>query len=138
MPVISYNSKYKKNAQSLRKNMTPQEKHLWYDFLRTYPVQFRRQKQFGDYIADFYCSAVKLVIELDGSQHYSEEGLQNDEIRSHYLEAQGLTVLRYTNPDIERRFQAVCLQIDAFVRQRMKAGTSSTAFGGPPSPEGKA
>ena len=142
MPKINYNSRNKEFARSLRKNMTRQEKHLWYDFLKTYPVQFRRQKQFGDYIVDFYCGAATLVIELDGGQHYSDEGLEKDAERSRYLESIGLKVLRYTNADIDRRFKSVCEQIDLTVRERTSSTTGSA--GGPhpsasltPSPEGE-
>ena len=147
MPKINYNNRNREFARSLRKNMTRQEKHLWYDFLKTYPVQFRRQKQFGDYIVDFYCGAATLVIELDGGQHYSDEGLEKDAERSRYLESIGLKVLRYTNADIDRRFKSVCEQIDLTVKER----TSSAPSGhlplkgkadlirpfGAPSPEGE-
>ena len=67
------NSKLTRNAQTLRKNMTKEERHLWYDYLRSYPIRFQRQKVLGKYIADFYCAEAKLVIELDGSQHYTDE-----------------------------------------------------------------
>ena len=73
MPQTRYNNKYKPLAQKLRREMTEEEKHLWYDFLRELPVQVRRQKQFGDYIVDFYCSSAKSVRELDGAQHYEGE-----------------------------------------------------------------
>ena len=75
MPTpLSYDGRKKPFAQKLRRDMTPQERHLWYDFLKSYPVAFRRQKQFGSYIVDFYCANAKLVVELDGSQHYEEDG----------------------------------------------------------------
>ena len=125
MKIITYNEQNKKNAQNLRRNMTPQERHLWYDFLKTHPVQFRRQKQFGDYIVDFYCSAAKLVVELDGGQHFSDEGLKYDENRSKYLELLGLAVLRYSNADIDRRFKAVCEQIDLTVKEKTSSVTAA-------------
>ena len=88
------NPKLKKNAQALRKGMTKEERHLWYDFLKTLPVTVHRQKVIGSYIVDFYCASAKLVIELDGSQHYEEMGRQKDEIRDAYLESIGCRVLR--------------------------------------------
>lgn len=101
----------------LRKNMTKEEKHLWYDFLRTYPLRFSRQKVLGKYIADFYCAAAQLVIELDGSGHYTENGKQHDEERSAFLKEYGLTVLRIPNTDIHDCFRSVCETIDRIVKQ---------------------
>lgn len=106
-------------AKALRKNMTKEEKHLWYDFLRAYPIRFSRQKVLGKYIADFYCAEAKLVIELDGSEHYTEEGRQHDEKRTAFLNEYGLTVIRFTNLDIRDRFQGVCLYIDCVVKQHI-------------------
>ncbi len=91
--------------------MTKQEKHLWYDFLKKLPMTFNRQKVIGDYIVDFYCASKKLVIELDGAQHYDKEGLKKDLIRDEYLKSLGLTVLRYTNADINKNFDNVCRDI---------------------------
>lgn len=99
------------NAQNLRKNMTKEERHLWYDFLKTLPVSVRRQKVFGHYIVDFYIPDAKLVIELDGSQHYEEQGKSEDVQRDEYLNSLGLTVLRYSNADVNARFAAVCEEI---------------------------
>ena len=114
-----YNENNKPLAQKLRKNMTPQERQLWYRFLSGYPVRFRRQKQFGRYIVDFYCSAAKIILEIDGGQHYSEEGMEKDRVRTAYLEGLGLKVLRVSNADIEREFRAVCEWIDQNVKWRM-------------------
>ena len=110
------------NAQTLRKNMTKEERHLWYDFLKTYPVQFRRQYAIGNYITDFYCYKVKLVVELDGSQHYSLQEQQYDQQRTAFLESQGLTVMRFSNLDVLRRFSGVCEQIDLYVKSKMNEG----------------
>ena len=88
--------------------MTKYEKHLWYDFLRDYPVRFQRQKAIGRYIADFYCAKAKLIVELDGSGHYEEAQELYDKERTEYLERMGLHVLRFTNLDIARRFRGVC------------------------------
>ena len=107
----SANSKLKGNAQKLRRDMTDEEKHLWYDFLKNLPVQVNRQKVIGNYIVDFYCAKVKTVIEIDGSQHYENEGLEKDRQRDEYLQSLGLTVLRYTNLDINLRFENVCQDI---------------------------
>ena len=95
-------------ARMLRKNMTKEERHLWYDFLRGYPIRFSRQKILGRYIVDFYCAAAKLVVELDGSQHYEEKGLEQDAKRTKYLEGYGLTVVRIINHDVNKNFRGVC------------------------------
>ena len=106
-------------AKMLRKNMTKEEKHLWYDFLRTYPVRFSRQKVLGRYIADFYCAKAKLVIELDGSGHYTDQGKQHDEERTVFLEEYGLTVIRIPNTEIYKNFRGVCEHIDCLVEQSL-------------------
>ena len=91
--------------------MTDEEKHLWYDFLKSLPVRFNRQKVIGKYIVDFYCAQSKIVIEIDGSQHYEDKGRKEDKQRDSYLQSLGLTVLRYTNLDINLRFKDVCQDI---------------------------
>ena len=115
--------KYNKNiiptAKMLRKNMTKEEKHLWYDFLRTYPIRFSRQKVLGRYIADFYCAKANLIIELDGSGHYTEEGKQYDEERNSFLEKYKLTVIRIPNTEIHNNFRGVCEEIDLLVKQSL-------------------
>ena len=98
-------------SKALRKNMTKEERRLWYDFLKSLPVTINRQKIMGNYIVDFYCSYAKLVIELDGSQHYEDKGKNDDIIRDEYLSGLGLKVLRYSNLDINRRFKDVCEEI---------------------------
>ena len=103
-------------AKALRKNMTPWERKLWYDFLRTYPVRFQRQKAIGNYIADFYCAKARLVIELDGGGHYAAEQAEKDQIRARALESMDLTVLRICNLDIDRNFDGVCQQVDLTVQ----------------------
>jgi len=103
-------------AKDLRKNMTQEERHLWYDFLRTYPMRFTRQKVLGNFIADFYCAQAGVVIELDGSQHYCEDGLTYDEKRTQFLHQYNLTVLRIPNNEITRNFAGVCEWIDHEVR----------------------
>ncbi len=104
--------KLKGFSRSLRKNATPQENKLWYEMLRTYPVRFNRQRIIGEYIVDFYCDKAKLVVEIDGSQHYEEKGTAKDIERDAYLESLGLKVLRFSNFDINKNFYEVCTVID--------------------------
>ena len=106
-------------AKQLRKEMTKEERHLWYDFLRTYPVRFSRQKVLGKYIVDFYSAKAKLVIELDGSQHYEAEQMQKDTERTAFLENYGLTVIRIPNNRVNQNFHGVCEYIDAVVNQSL-------------------
>ena len=106
-------------AKQLRKEMTKEERHLWYDFLRTYPVRFSRQKVLGKYIADFYSAEAKLVIELDGSQHYEVGNMEKDCERTKFLENYGLTVIRIPNNEVSKNFRDVCEYIDAAVRQSL-------------------
>ena len=103
-------------AKELRKNMTPWERKLWYEFLRKYPLRFQRQKAIGNYIVDFYCAKVGLVIELDGGGHYTAEQMENDDLRTKALNRMNLTVVRFCNLDIDRNFRGVCEQIDLTVR----------------------
>ena len=107
-----YNKENIPLAKSLRKNMTPWERKLWYEFLKNYPLRFQRQKAIGNYIVDFYCAKVGLVIELDGGGHYTEEQTEKDNIRSKDLENMKLTVIRICNLDIDRNFRGVCEHID--------------------------
>ena len=95
-------------AQKLRKQMTKEEVTLWSRFLKYLPVTVRRQKVFGPYIVDFYIAEKKLAIEIDGSQHYEDEGKRADELRDQYLAERGITVLRYSNNDINENYKAVC------------------------------
>ena len=106
-------------AKQLRREMTKEERHLWYDFLRTHPARFSRQKVLGKYIADFYSAKAKLVIELDGSQHYEEAAMEKDVRRTAFLRNYGLTVIRIPNNEVSRNFRGVCEYIDAAVRQSL-------------------
>ncbi len=106
-------------AKHLRKEMTKEERHLWYDFLRSYPVHFSRQKVLGKYIADFYSAEAKLVIELDGSLHYEDESTDKDAERTAFLEGYGLRVLRIPNNEVSRNFYGVCEYIDAACKQSL-------------------
>lgn len=106
------------NARRLRREMTPHERKLWYLFLRKYPVKIYKQRIIGKFIVDFYCASAKLVIELDGSQHYEEQAMVYDQERSIFLESLGLRVIRFSNRDIDREFSAVCDQIDQIIKER--------------------
>ena len=109
--IYSYNKNLRGNAQSLRKHMTPEEKRLWYDFLKTLPLTVNRQKAIGNYIVDFFIASKRIAIELDGIQHGEEENRIADEKRDADLNALGITVLRYRNEDINTRFDFVCKDI---------------------------
>ena len=106
-------------AQHLRTNATKEENALWYQYLRRYPVQFRRQCPFGRYIVDFYCAKALLVVELDGSQHYEPEGAGKDFVRTQYLESLGIEVLRFSNREVHENFPGVCQAIDQAVNRRI-------------------
>jgi len=107
-------------AKILRRNMTRQEKHLWYDFLKDYPVKIYKQRIIDNYITDFYCHSARLVIELDGSQHYTKQGKLRDETRTLTLEKYGLCILRFSNKDIDEKFEGVCRMIDKTINERLK------------------
>lgn len=115
---MKHNSNLTPYAQELRKNMTEQEEKLWYAYLRTHPIQFRRQVTVGPYILDFYCAAAKLAVELDGSQHYEKDGKRHDAIRTEYLNSLGIEVLRFPNSDVMNNLPGVCRKIDLTVKER--------------------
>ena len=106
-------------AKMLRKNMTKEERHLWYDYLKGHPVRFNRQKVLGKYIADFYSAQARIVIELDGSGHYSEQGQKRDVVRTAFLESYGLTVIRIPNADVNTNFRGVCEYLDRVIEQSL-------------------
>ena len=106
-------------AKQLRKEMTKEERHLWYDFLRTYPVRFSRQKVLGKYIADFYSAEAKMVIELDGSQHHEDGNAEKDAERTAFLKGYGLSVIRIPNNEVSKNFCGVCEYIDNAVKQSL-------------------
>ena len=105
-------------SQKLRKNQTKEEAKLWYQFLRKYSAQFRRQYKIGNYIVDFYCHQAKLAVELDGSGHYEPEQMRKDWERTQYINQQGVMVLRFTNTDVQQNFYGVCSCIDQTVKSR--------------------
>jgi very-short-patch-repair endonuclease len=142
-----YNHKLVGNSQKLRENMTREEKHLWYDFLKDLNVTVHRQKIIGNYIVDFYCPIFNFVIELDGSQHYYDDGIEKDKERDNYLKSLGIKVLRYSNLDVNKNFEGVCNDILMYMKNVIdnnlsdtlsgtSSDTSSTASG-PPSPQGE-
>ena len=108
-------------AKLLRKNATPQENKLWYQFLNKYPLRFQRQKAIGKYIADFYCAKARLVVELDGRGHEMSKQIEHDEHRTQYLESVGLQVLRFRNKDIDTNFAGVCSYIDKTVKEQINS-----------------
>ena len=110
-PFIPYRRSLKRSAQSLRRDPTPAERKLWFEFLRNLPVRFTRQKPLGRYIADFYCPSRLLVIEADGDSHFTESGAQHDAGRTAALEAQGIRVLRVTNLEVMEEFEGACQRI---------------------------
>ena len=113
-------------AKELRKNMTPWERKLWFEFLRYHPVRFQRQKAIGDHIVDFYCAKARLVVELDGGGHYTEEQEERDAVRTNKLEAMGLSVLRICNLDIDNNFNGACEYIEQAVRRSLPRSASLT------------
>ena len=113
---LYYNGGNISKAKRLRKYATPQENHLWYDFLRHYPVRFQRQKAIDQFIADFYCHSAKLIIEIDGSQHYEPNAKQYDDFRTEKLQEYDLTVIRFTNQQVDKNFSGVCTFIDKTVQ----------------------
>ena len=114
-----YNLSLIDNARELRKNMTEEERKLWYCFLRYYPVKFVRQRPIGHYIADFYCSKAKLVVEVDGIQHYDEDAMRYDIKRTREMNKYGAEVIRFSNDEINKEFEDVCYAIDEAVKDRI-------------------
>jgi len=109
--VYKYNKNLVSNAQALRKNMTPEEKHLWYDFLKKLPCTVNRQKNIGNFIVDFFIASKRIVIEIDGLQHKLKENVEADSSRDEELQRLGITVLRYSNADVNYNFNNVCEDI---------------------------
>ena len=123
--MIEYNKSNIPLAKALRKNMTPWEQKLWYRFLRNYPIRFQRQKSIGNYIVDFYCAKARLIVELDGSGHYTKKQTKKDAERTKELKDNGLTVLRICNLDIDRNFGGVCEYIDLIVKKSLPQSFAS-------------
>ncbi len=116
---LEYNKENIKHAKQLRKNATDEEKKLWYGFLSKYEIRFQRQKAIDNFIADFFCSKANIVIELDGSQHYTKEGKEKDDIRTEILEEYGIAVIRIKNRQVRENFNNVCVYIDRIVKKKI-------------------
>ena len=108
---IPYRRDLKRSSQSLRRDPSPAERKLWYEFLRALPTKFTRQKPLGHYIADFYCASERLAIEVDGDSHYSDGAQQYDERRTMQIQAEGVKVVRFTNAEVMQDFEGVCAAI---------------------------
>ncbi len=130
--MLNYNKDLIKRAKELRKTMTPWEIKLWTCFLRNYPVRFQRQKVIDNYIVDFYCAKARMVIELDGGGHYTEEQQKYDDERTEILKKYKLQVIRICNIDIDNNFDNVCEHIDREVKKSLPQSATQTA----PSSEG--
>ena len=118
--TIPKDNRQLENARRLRREMTTHERKLWYLFLRKYPVKIYKQRIIGRFIVDFYCASARLVIELDGSQHYEPQSMAYDTERSTFLSVLGLEVLRFSNREIDRDFRGVCDQIDITIQNRLQ------------------
>ena len=114
--------------------MTKQEKRLWYDYMAKHTVRWYKQRIIDNFIVDFYCSKAKLVVELDGSQHFTEQGEAYDKERTAILESYGIKVVRFSNYDVDSNFEGVCLEIDRIVKERLKQPpqTKSAILPAPP------
>ncbi len=116
---MQHNRKLTSRAQELRKQMTKEERRLWYEYLHCYPYRFRRQVTCGGYILDFYCAAAKLAVELDGSQHYEPQASAKDDWRTEFLKGYDIKVLRIPNNEVTQNFSGICEYIDDAVRQSL-------------------
>ena len=119
--MIKKNNQLLGNARFLRRNMTRQENHLWYDYLRHYPIKIYKQRIIDNFVVDFYCHQARLVIELDGSQHYSMDGKEQDKIRTEIIGQHEIQVLRFSNKDIDEKFDGVCCMIGRVIKERLKS-----------------
>jgi very-short-patch-repair endonuclease len=116
--MLNYNNKLTPRARQMRRNMTNEERILWYDFLKSHPMRFCRQKVIDNYIVDFYCHRAKLIIELDGLHHKEVNRKEYDDIRTDYFKSMGILTLRFTNAQIKTHFNYVCKKIDEAISSR--------------------
>ena len=116
---VKKNNQLLETAKELRRSMTKQERHLWYDFLRYYPIKIYKQRIIDSFIVDFYCAKAKLVIEIDGAYHYTPHGKSHDRFRTEALQKYGLMVIRFSNNDVDTRFDVVCDAIDCSIQERL-------------------
>lgn len=126
MDTYQYTTFARSRVKDLRKHMTPYERHLWYDYLKSCPRKFQRQKAIGPYIVDFVCYAARLIIELDGEQHGEEDAYLHDEARTHYMEQHGFRVLRFRNHDVNTHFEGVCQTIERALEDKNIQGRMSS------------
>ena len=122
MLVLKVHKRYEltKRSRRLRRNMTRQEKHIWYDYLRKLPFTINRQMVIGSYIVDFYCAKAGIVIEIDGIQHYWKKQYLYDKKRTEKLESYGLQVIRFTNKEIDTKFESICIFMDKIFNEHIK------------------
>ena len=116
--IIPYNLRLKTPSRTLRREATPAERKLWFEFLSYLPEKFTRQKPLGSYVADFYCSSARLVIEIDGDSHFTSDGAANDAQRTAVLAALGVRVIRFTNLEVREQFEAVCMRIQKVLAEK--------------------
>ena len=111
--MLPFNKNLRTFARELRKNMTEAESFLWQRIRRKQLKgrQFYRQKNIGNYIVDFYCPSAKVIVELDGGQHYTEEGMRRDQIRDNYLESRGFKILRFSDREVFKNIEGVLERI---------------------------
>jgi len=121
---LPYNPRLVPHARELRKHMTKPERKLWFDYLRKFKHQVLRQRPIDNYIVDFYCPALKLVIEIDGESHFTEEDKQYDEERTPVLKAYGLRIIRFLNTEVVQNFDGVCQKIEEIAESLRPSGTS--------------
>ncbi len=112
---LPYNPQLVPRAKQFRQNPTPAEHKLWQSYLKQFPFRVLRQRPIAHFIVDFYCAALKLVIEVDGESHNTEEGEMYDEERTKILEGYGLAVVRFMNTQVMNQFEEVCGQIQELI-----------------------
>ena len=117
--TFAYNPDLNERAKEMRKNMTSEERKVWYSFLKNHELKFLRQKIIDNYILDFYCPKYKLAIEIDGSQHYEEGNKEYDEIRTRLLNAYGIEVIRFSNTEVKTKFIQVCTNINKLIAKKI-------------------
>ena len=116
--IVPYNLRLKTPSRTLRREATPAERKLWFEFLSYLPEKFTRQKPLGSYIADFYCSSARLVIEIDGDSHFTAEREDYEEQRTAVLAGMNVRVIRFTNLEVREHFEAVCMRIEKALAEK--------------------
>ena len=121
--TIKKNLDLKNYAVKLRKNMTDEEKKVWYQILKGRVPRFHRQQIIGNYIVDFYCPELRLVIEVDGYQHFLPDNVEYDNKRTAYIEEQDIYVLRFENTEVNKDIEQVRCIINTVCDARAKGFT---------------